>query len=246
MAKVHYPGIYNNPLIELDTCSKYLVRQKDGSTLFTGDKLEVRVPIRYRHYGMLEVTSNVETLGLMDLIIDDKYQTTLNIMARVVLCPSESEETTIDDTPYLVMYFYKGDTFMLTDNVLMDSDINYAVYVEYITRGHRLYTVSYDDIPALFDRSKELTGKAIDPLTLEIMVSHIARDPKNMSNQYRYTDFSKPPVIIHLRSINLSPTSTSTRMLGSYEDDGLTSSLNTTVERRQTFEDILRGIPLDE
>lgn len=245
MTEIYFPGIYKKPLTKIKDVSKYFTRMKNGSTVFVGDSLEVRVPIRYRQYGMLEVTQHVETLGLMDLIIDDKYECTLNILAKVTLCPNESEEKTIDDTPYLVMYFSKGDTFILFEDVLKDSDVIYCIYVEYITRGHRLYTVGYNEMPMLFDRAKELTGKSVDRLILEFMVAHIGRNPKNLFEQYRYTNFKEDPVLIFLRSINLSPTSTSTRMMGAYDEDGLTSSLNTTVEKRQPFEDILRGIPTE-
>lgn len=245
MTDIYFPGIYKHPLKKIKDLSKFIERQKDGSFIFLGESLEVRVPVRYRQYGLLEVTQNVETLGLMDLIIDDKYECTLNILAKVVLCPSESEETNIDDTPYLVMKFYKGDTFILHEDVIQDSSIIYAVYVEYITLGHRLYTVGYNELTMLFDRAKELTGKSVDRLIMEFMVAHIGRNRKNLFEQYRYTDMKEDPVIIYLKSINLSPTSTSTRMMGAYDEDGLTSSLNTTVEKRQPFEDILRGIPKD-
>lgn len=242
---IYIPGVYDKPLKKIRSVKPYFERLKNGSTIFKGDKLEVRVPVRYRQYGLLEVTQHVETLGLMDLIINDEYQCTLNILAKLTMCPSESVEKNIDDTPYLVMTFEKGDTFILFQDVLKDSDIIYCIYVEYIDRGHRLYTVGYDDMPKLFRKAKELTGKSVDGLTMEFMIAHIARNPKNTFEQYRYTDLKSDPVLIYLRSINLSPTSTSTRMMGAYEDDGITSSLNTVVEKRQPFEDILRGIPLD-
>lgn len=245
MSTIKLPGIYDTPLEKIHSISKYFEKQKDGSLVFIGDTLEARVPIRYKQYGFLDVTQNVETLGLMDLIIDGKYQATLNILAKVTLCPSETEERTLDDTPYLTMKFNTGDTFILYQDVIQDSGVIYCLYVEYITRGHRLYTIGYDDIAKIFDRAKELTGKSVDRIIFEFMVSHLGRNPKNLFEQWRYTDRKLDPVIIFLRSINLSPTSTSTRMMGAYDEDGLTSSLNTEVTKQQPFEDILRGIPTE-
>lgn len=245
MAKVYYPGIYKKPLEKLTSISKYFEKQKDGSLVFIGNTLEARVPIRYKQYGLLDVAQNVESLGLMDLIFDDEACCVLNILAKIVLCPSDTQEKTIDDTPYLVMTFTKGDTFILSQDVLMNTDVLYCIYVEYITLGHRLYSVGYNDIARILDRSKEFTGKSIDRLVIEFMVAHIGRNPKDRFQQYRYTDLKDDPLLIYLKSINLSPTSTSTRMMGAYDEDGLTSSLNTVVEQRQKFEDIIRGIPED-
>lgn len=245
MPTITLPGIYEKPLEKVHSVSKYFSKQRDGSLIFTGSSLEARVPIRYRQYGFLDVAQNINTLGLMDLIIDGKYQATLNILAKITTCPSESEETNIDDTPYLKMFYSTGDTFILYEDVIQDSSVIYCLYVEYITRGHRLYTVGYDDIAKLFDRAKELTGKSVDRIIFEFMVAHLGRNPKNLFEQWRYTDLREDPVIIFLRSINLSPTSTSTRMMGAYDEDGLTSSLNTEVKKQQPFEDILRGIPTD-
>ena len=220
---------------------------KTKSYTFTGNTLEVRIPKRFDVYGLQDVTDVVHTLGIMDLIIDGKWQCTLNILAQIYLEPSEISEMVIDQVPYLVLTLQKGDRLITSTQVPQNPNVTYGVYVEFITRGKPLYTLTYNNLPLIFDRVKELTGKGlgVDRVLFELIIAHLSRDPDDLFTQYRYTTMKLPSQLIPLRSVFHAPTNTTTRVVGSYAGDGTTAALQTRTTDHQPFEDILRGIPQD-
>lgn len=238
--------IYPHEMIPIRDVSAYFKYDPVAHSMrFIGDSLEIRVSKRYEVYGLQEVTDSINTLGVMDVIIDNKFQFSLNILAQFTMIPTDMGEMVIDGVPYLVAYFKHGDVFMKSTFVVKNASVVYAIWVEYITRGKPLYTLKYNQISQVFDRVKQLTGSSIgvDRVVFELVVSHLARNPDNLFEQYRFTDMSKPAHLINLRSVAYAPTSTTARIIGSYFDDALTASMLNTSTQRQPFEDLLRGLP---
>lgn len=239
---------YADPVEKITSLKPFLKRDDKKRTItFVGDTMELRIPKRFEVYGMLDTTDVVQTLGIMDVIIDGKYQCSLDILSKITIAPTSYDDMVINGTPYLVVYLEHGDVFIQNTQVAKDANVVYAVYVEFITRGKPLYTLGYDQLALIFDRVKQLTGGGIgvDRVLFELIVSHLARDASDLFKQYRYTLMEEPPVIIPLRSVSLAPTTTSSRVFGSYFDDGLTSSLITRNVEESPFENIIRGIPQD-
>ena len=238
--------VSDNPVQKLDSIAPYFKEDKaKNRRIFVGESLEIRIPKRFEIYGLLDITDKVRTLGIMDLIIDGKYEASLNILCPVVICPSEIDEMTIDGVPYLVLYLEHGDIFIDNDQVPQTNKAVYSVYVEFITRGKPLYTFHYRELALIFDRAKELTGSGIgvDRVLFELIVSHLARDKNDLFKQYRYTDMKDPPQFIPMRSVIYAPSNTTTRMVGSYSDDGTVAAAQTQTTTDQPFENIFRGIP---
>ena len=239
---------YAEPVEKIKSLKPFTLRNDTKRTItFTGETMEVRIPKRFEVYGMLDITDVVQALGIMDIIIDGKYECSLNVLSKLTIVPSEMDDMVIDGVPYLVLYLQKGDIFIQNTQVTQDANAIYAVYVEFITRGKPLYTLGYDQLALVFDRVKQMTASSVgvDRVLFELIVSHLARDPKDLFRQYRYTVMDVPPTIIPLRSVSLAPTTTSSRVFGSYFDDGLTSSLITTNKENSPFENIIRGFPQD-
>ena len=215
--------------------------------IFIGDSLELRIPKRFEVYGMLEITETVTTVAVLDMIIDEKYQAGLNLLAHIQVIPREISEMVYEEIAYLVLYLEHGDQFMLHTQVVRDGSIVSSLYVEFITRGKPIYTLDYIKLALLFDRAKALTTQSIgvDRVLFEMIISHLARSQDDVFKQYRYTDMVKPMRLINLRSVSYAPTSTTARLLGSYFDDGLSTSLIHQVENEQPFENLLRGVPYE-
>lgn len=216
--------------------------------IFVSDELEVRVLKRFEVYDLLNVSDVVETLGLMELIIDGKYHASLNMLAKIQIEPTEMSEIQINGVPYLSLYLKHGDKFIAHTQVVQNASIQYAVYVEFIARGKPLHTMTYNELALVFDRVKQMTGSklGVDRVLFETVVSHLARSQDDLFLQYRYTDMSKPMRLIPIRSVSYAPTSTSSRINGSYFDDGLTASLQTENTEHMPFEDLMRGFPPEE
>lgn len=239
---------YAFPVEHITNIDPFFKYDPENHTMtFIGDTLECRIPKRFETYGMLEVTEKVTALAVMDLIINEKYQCGLNLLAKIEIAPSAIGEMVYDENAYQVLHLEHGDQFITHTQVVRDQSIIYALYVEFITRGKSIYTLDYVGLALLFDRVKQMTGSGIgvDRVLFEVIVSHLARDPDDIFKQYRYTDMVKPMHLIRLRSVSYAPTSTTARLLGSYFDEGLNSALVRDVEQEQPFENLLRGLPFE-
>ena len=237
---------YTHPVTPVKSVKKFFKRDYDKRTItFIGNSLEVRIPKRFQSYRMLEITDVIKALGVMDLVIDDKYQCTMNILGRITIIPSRYEELVIKDVPYLVAHLEHGDIFINDTNLAQEASVLYALFCEFVTRGKPLYTFTYDEFALVFDRIKQFVGRGlgVERSVFELIIAHISRDKENLFKQYRYTDMKKSPVYIDLNNVSLAPTTTSSRMVGAYFEDGLTASLITTSKENAPFENILRGIP---
>lgn len=238
---------YNNPVEKISDVSKYFKKNdKDFSVTFIGESLELRIPLSFKKHGSITIGETVTCPGVMDMIIDDKYQTGLNILANITIEPTDMSEMTYNGVEYLVLKLTNGDKFMTSYRVIRDNHIVYVIWTEWITDGRIAYWLSYDDVLKIFSHVKELTGGGIgvSRSVYEGIIAHIARDKNKISLQYRLTDMKKPMKLVALRSVSHAPTGTISRINGSYfKDDGMTSALRFQVDQRQPFEDILRGLP---
>lgn len=225
--------------------------EKDFSMTFIGESLELRIPSRFSQYGALIISDVVTTIGVMDMIIDDTYQTGMNLLATITIEPTDMGRMTYEGVDYVVLKLKSGDKFMTSYRVVQDPKIVYVLWTEFITSGSPIYTLDYDGLLKLFDNVRELTGSGIgvSRSVYEGIIAHIARDKDHLTTQYRLTDMTKPMKLVALKSVSQAPTGTIARLNGSYfRDDGLTSALRFQVDQQQPFENLLRGLPssLDE
>ncbi|MBO7714922.1 MAG: hypothetical protein J6S85_15245 [Methanobrevibacter sp.] len=230
----------------IDKVDSYFKRDDKKRTItFVGKSLQVHIPKNFETYRLLEITDCVKALGLMTLIIDEKYWCSMNILAKLTMFPSRYEFVIIENNDYIKMDFEHGDIFIGDTQVVQETPIIYAVYSEFITRGKPLYSFTYNDFAKTFDNVKALTGSGlgVDRVIFELIVSHIARNEKDVFTQYRYTDMKDPPKFISLVNMSLAPTTTSSRMCGGYFNEGLSASLLTTSKEEAPFENMIRGIP---
>lgn len=236
-------------LEELTDLNPFFKHDKDKHvTYFTGDALNIRILKRFEVYNLLDITDVVQTLGVMELIIDGKYHASLNILAKIQIEPTEITEIQIGGVPYLSLSLKTGDKFIANTQVVQNASIQYAVYVEFFARGKPLHTMTYGELALVFDRVKQMTGQSlgVDRVLLETLVSHIARTQEDLFKQYRYTDMKEPMRLIPIRSVSFAPTSTSPRINGSYFDDGLTAALQNENTEHMPFEDLQRGFPPED
>jgi hypothetical protein len=236
---------YDNPLEHIKDVSSYFKDIKDGSKVFIGQSLELRIPKSFSKHGMLLVGDEVTTLGIMDMIFDDKYHVGLNILGQITIRPSDMGQMTYNGVDYLVLHLKNGDTFMTTNTILQNQQVVYVLWVEFFTSGNNPYWMDYEATLSIFKHVVEMTGSGIgvSRSVFEGIVSHIARDPDDIAVKYRLTDMKKPMKLVALKSISMATENTSSKLIGAYfRDEGLTSALRREVDQQQPFENILRGI----
>lgn len=226
----------------------WFTTDKDGRIVFTGETLDVIVLRRMEAYNFFSVTDVTETIGVAELIIDEKYVSHLQFLAKIRIGSTDVQFKVHDGVEYAIIHLTHGDAFMLNDTVLQQESILYGTYVETITRGNYPYWFTYEEKAKFFDLAQISTGTKIpvDHSIFEAIYSYLTRLKDNRNIQYRNTDMTKPEVTIPLRDVGYATNSTTARLQGSYYSQGLNASLLHESEERQPFEDIMRCIPTAE
>lgn len=218
------------------------INKKEKCIYFNGDLLEIFIPKRYESYGNLSVGENVTTLGIFSMTINGTIKASFTLPTMVVIEPMFTETVTIDDVQYLKVILSKNKKFMKYTEVVKDSKIAYMLFKEFISLGRLPEFVKYFDAPKIFDNSRKYTGVKFDAnkVLFEIIFSHLFRDEKSIMTPYRLTPMKKDPVLIPLFEIQHAAISTAGRIIGSYLDAGITSSIVNINENNSRVEDILR------
>lgn len=227
-----------------DDYSKYFRTDKDGSVVFIGEKLEVRIPESYeKHGGIRFGETEVSVLAICDITINDTMKTGYYLPALITCCPSDIKNITESDEHYTLLTFYTEDVFMKTTKVVKNGKLAYVIFTEFIDLGNRLPWMTYDSVAFILDLAKRTTGVSfnIDHSVVEFIQSHLARSSKNPTIPYRNTDMQEPPTVLALRYSQHSALSTTAKAIGAYFNEGVDSALVNQSDVKSTVEDVLRN-----
>ena len=240
MAQTPYTKEYIH-IKDIDQFFEYNPTTKE--MVFTSETLKIIIPKRYEVYNQLFISDTVKTLGVFDMIIDDKYQAGLMMFANIEIESDEISQIMIGNVQYITLTLSKGSRFICNTERIADSSIVYAVWMEFISRGKLIYNIDYNTLSRLFDQTKSMCdmGINVDHVIFEVIYSHLCRDPDNLAVQYRHTDMTKDFKFIPLTSVGYSTTSTTSKLLGSYFGMSMNAALINTNETRTPLEDLLRS-----
>ena len=230
MAEVNRPNI--------DTFFKVI----EDTMVFTGNHLEVRIPMRYRVHEALDVDEHVKTLAIFEMIVNHEFNYGLLLPNIIRMVPSKISRSTIDGVEYQVCEFFNGDKFMLSTTVLKENHISLMMYNEFISLGNIPKFITYDNIALLFDTAEKMCDVNLKTphAVFEMIYSHLFRDPDNLYIKYRFTDKIKPPVFIGANNVAFGPESTTAKLIGAYFNDGINSALVNASDKHYDIEDLLR------
>lgn len=230
-------------LTKINDISSYFVK-KGLQWVFVGKKLEVWIPKLYEDRGLLTLGETALSLGIFQLRINDVYYANTMMLARIGIEFVSTRKETEEGYPYIVLTLEKDSVFMISSNVVKNTNVIYEVFVAFIALGAIPPFVTYDDIQQLFDRDQSDCGVnlKVNHSIYEIIFAHMYRDKKDPYTFYRNTDMANPPVIVNTHQISHSPQSTTARVVGSYLAEGMTASLVDDTERISSkVENILRA-----
>ena len=207
----------------------------------------VYVPQHYMSGKLGEIETNVRTIGVFGIVVEDKYLAVNMCCAMMVLAPDSTSVVTVDEEPYLELTFEPGSILVLGLDLVKTGSLIFNIYDELIAKGKTPWYIGYNDLGALFDSAIHHAGVNLKAArsVLEMMTASRGRDPKDLSKYYRNTltkqsDLeSKKPRIIPLRSIMYGSTNAVSKLLGSYAGEGLSSSLVNPSTRLEKVEEIL-------
>lgn len=224
-----------------------LSTQPDGSVLAIRD-VKVYIPVRFTEKELATVGAEVYTVAIFAMVVDDKYMAVSTVNAMIRLKPSAIATVKFDGDSYLELSFPAGSVVIADTKVLRQDSLPYMIFDELISKGRVPWYINYEDLAKLFDTAESHAGVGFDRVhsILEMFAAAISRDPENRTRFYRhvYDEVNGAPVSlpahIAFRSITHGASNTTSRLMGSYFNEGMTSALVHPSESNEAIEDLLR------
>lgn len=220
--------------------SKYFTRDGD-SIIFIGNTLEIMIPMRYESIGVLEMGESIKTLALFDMLLDGT-QVGYFLPAKISITPHAIETVMKDGVRFLKATLIKHNVFIANTKIVADQQLAYLIFYELIYSGHTPRFINYDNNGFIFDVVSKVTGIQFptDHVVFEMMTAMLHRSSDDLNVLYRHTDMKKPPRIIPLRMVSHAALSTTSKIVGSYDEDGIDAALVNASDVPSDIEDLLR------
>jgi hypothetical protein len=208
---------------------------------------KIYIPVRFAERGLAEIGNDTYICGVYAIVVEDKYYAVSTVNAMLRIEPSTVLKIKIHGDEYFEFTFNPGATVVSTLNLVRTDTLVYRIYDEIIAKGKVPWYLGYEELGKIFDTARYHAGANIggNSEVTELIISIIARDPKDKINYYRtvaQTDAlrdSIKPAFISLRSVEYASTNTTTKLAGSYFGTGVISALVNPSERKERLESIL-------
>lgn len=215
--------------------------------MLTKTGCSIYIPVRYTSRKLATIGLTVESLGFFAIVVGDVYAVS-KACAMMPFTPSTLNTVTIGDIDCYELQFDKGAVICPNIDLVVKDSIPYYINDEFVSKGRVPWWHDEVDQAKLFVTSGYHTGVNIGPsnVIMEMIVSSTIRLASDRSVYYRHAveslyDLNRPESsVVPLRSPIYGATNTVARLLGSYFDDNLTSSLGNPSERVEGFETIVR------
>lgn len=226
-----------------------VLKELPDGRLVTTKGCKIYTPVAYSDGGLASVGIETWIVGIYAIVADDgkSYGVSMvNAMMRIE--PTTTLKVDIDGDQFYEFVFEPG-AVVCSDTMLVKIDtITFRIYDEIVAKGRVPWFLTYDDLGKLFNTAQYHAGASVGGQreVTELLISMIARDPKDRTKYYRSTVKSpadsllRPPAYIPLRSVVYQATDTTTKLMGSYFPDALQSALVTPSERVERIENLLR------
>jgi len=230
-------------MVDPKVLAKFQQKSPTSPVIFTGDRCEVDILQKLEEtYHCVSIRDTVTTIGVFDMMVDG-IQSGMFLIGRIEMCPSEVERVMVDDTPYIRLIFKKGDTFMKTTSIVVEEKLAFYVWLEFIKFAHTLKAMTYEDQAAIFDKIRSSAGITfpVDHSVYEALFAHLSRDKNDFTVPYRNTNMKEEFRRIQLSDVAHAARSTSSRIIGAYNKDGINAALDNPNDANSQIEDLLRN-----
>lgn len=224
-----------------------LTELPDGQVL-AKKTIKIYIPTRFAERNLAEIGVEVYICGIYAMVTEDGFYAVSLVNAMHRIQPDTTNKVVFGETEYFEFVFTPGSVVFPTLNLVRNRTLVYRIYDELIAKGRIPWYVTYRDMAHIFDTAKIHAGTNVgsDHETTELLVSMIARDPKDRTRYYRQVveqeaDMDHVPVAwVPLKSVVYAATNTMNKIAGSYMHDGIVSALVSPAERTENIEALLR------
>lgn len=222
----------------------HLKEMEDGSVITTKG-VKIYSPTRFRDKNLANIGNEIYIVGIFMVTVADQFYAVEVTNAMMRIEPSSVNNVSIQGKEHFEFVFEPGDTVFPSTELVREGKLLYYIFEEIIGKGNVPPFMDYMDIGRLFSTAQHHAGVTLasTPTVLEMLMSMICRDPKSPMTYFRQItngkDFDKV-MYVPLRSPIFGATNTTSKILGAYFGDSLTSALVNPSEEEEDIESILR------
>lgn len=224
------------------------LKTQSDDTLVTTSGCKIYIPVRYAEGRLAVIAAEIYILGIFLIVIEDQYYGVSSACAMMRITPDGTNIVKFDDDEYYEFMFEKGSTVIANVNLERRDILTYYIYDEHIAKGHVPSYIEYSDLGSLFLSAEYHAGISLSSSNSvhEMIAANNARSAKDRTLYARHLmnsldeQWKTPPAFIPLRSVAYGATDTTSRLIGSYQEEGMLSSLVNPNEKAEDIESLLR------
>lgn len=222
------------------------LHELEDKSLVTSTGCKIYIPTRFAERGLASLGAETYIVGVCAIVVGNNYAISM-CNAMLGIDPSETNRVMIGGDEYFEFVFYPGSVVMPSVKLAKTDTLVYKIYNEIIAKARVPWYLSYFDLAKIFDTARAYAGANIgsDKEVTELLISIIARNPKNRIEYYRQVIQSEkdlvvnPPYYASLKDVTLSATNAVHKLGGGYFRNGTVSAINSPSERVERLEEIL-------
>jgi hypothetical protein len=226
-----------------DLAERVFISDSSGVVHATKD-IQILFPERWVGRDLAWIDGNIRILTKCMLLMGDEYSV-MNDCNYWPLSPDNIGLTTIDGEPHYEFIFTAGSVVCPNNNVLIDDDILYSIFSEFVEKGQVPPYFDSTDLSKMFLNSRECTGRILagSNTIIDMVISSIVRKQGNETIHYRHLDESdkKHPAYVAFRSPVYMANTSLTKISTAFAKDGVTSALVTETLKVRPLERIVRS-----
>lgn len=228
-----------------DLYKELLIKTADG-TITAKKDLRILFPETWVGRDLAWIEGDIRVLTkCMILEGSGNRYTVMNECAHWPLEPDSIGMNSVNGVNCYEFFFDKGGVVCPNYNLLMDEDLLYSIFTEFIEKGRVPPYFTDVDLSTIYLNSEYHTGRILSASNSvnEMVASSVVRKKDNELIHYRHvTDKDKEsPAYIAFRSPVYMASTTLTKMSTAFFKDGVTSALLTETKKVEPMERIVRA-----
>ena len=216
--------------------SNYMVQIDDA--LVAKKPLQILFPLRFNQCGLADISDEIRCISIFAIVNEKGEYMVSNVASMMHLTPDTTTIQKHNDQEFYILSFEPGSMITPNVNLVVEDKNAYKIYKEFISRGKVPFYMGYEDLGKCLTTTKEFAGIKLsnNNAIIELLVSTIARDSKDLHKQYRHSiksiddEKTNPPSFVPFTSVIYNTTSTMGKIMGGYFNEGLVSALTREAE----------------
>lgn len=227
---------------------KGVLKEVDGKLIALED-IEIIVPSKYNETPMLSTVDGVRVVAIFGIMLNREYYAVSSACTLTTLSVDDTSTVNIENVPYTIFKCLANSVVMDDLNLIRTGTFVYRIYKEFISSGNIPWYLNVNDMLHLFDTANYHGGAnlQVDRAILELMIGSMYRNRVDRSKYWRHSLVDRDTLLKHdyvtipLSSVALSTNNTTSKLMGNYLQEGLSSALTTTTTETETIEALLRS-----